>query len=279
MTATTIADMTTKYLQQGKTLDDALTLTEAAAKAARIAGISGGQSIDLLTNAMNGFQVSASKAMEVSDKFAALAASAATDYEELATALSKVAAQANLAGMSMDFTLGMLTKGIEVTREAPETIGTALKTVIARMRELTDYGTTLDDGLDVNRVAKALDNIGVSLMDENNEFRNLDEVLTEVGLKWDNLNKNQQANVAVALAGTRQQSRLIAMLQDFDRTQQLVNISMNSAGATAAQHRKYMQGLEAATTQLTTAYQRLITTFTNSDFAISAVNGLTSALE
>lgn len=83
----------------------------------------------------------------------------------------------------------------------------------------------------------------------------------------------------MALAGTRQQSRLIAMLQDFDRTQQLVNISMNSAGATAAQHRKYMQGLEAATTQLTTAYQQLITTFTNSDFAISAVNGLTSALE
>ena len=279
MTATTIADMTTKYLQQGKTLDDALTLTEAAAKAARIAGISGSQSIDLLTNAMNGFQVSASKAMEVSDKFAALAAAAATDYEELATALSKVAAQANLAGMSMDFTLGMLTKGIEVTREAPETIGTALKTVIARMRELTDYGATLDDGLDVNRVAKALDNIGVSLMDENNEFRDLDDVLTEVGLKWDTLNKNQQANVAVALAGTRQQSRLIAMLQDFDRTQQLVNISMDSAGATAAQHRKYMQGLEAATTQLTTAYQQLITTFTNSDFAISAVNGLTSALE
>ena len=183
MTATTIADMTTKYLQQGKTLDDALTLTEAAAKAARIAGISGSQSIDLLTNAMNGFQVSASKAMEVSDKFAALAAAAATDYEELATALSKVAAQANLAGMSMDFTLGMLTKGIEVTREAPETIGTALKTVIARMRELTDYGATLDDGLDVNRVAKALDNIGVSLMDENNEFRDLDAVLTEVGSK------------------------------------------------------------------------------------------------
>lgn len=279
MTSTEVANMTTKYLQQGKTLSDALTLTEAAAKAARIAGISGSESIDLLTNAMNGFQVSASKAMEVSDKFAALAASAATDYEELATALSKVAAQANLAGMSMDFTLGMLTKGIEVTREAPETIGTALKTVIARMRELTDYGKTLDDSMDVNRVAKALDNIGVALMDENNEFRNLDDVLTEVGMKWDTLNKNQQANVAVALAGTRQQSRLIAMLQDFDRTQQLVNISMNSAGATAAQHRKYMQGLEAAVTKLTTSYQKLITTFTNSDFAITAINKLSSGLE
>lgn len=61
--------------------------------------------------------MAASQAMEVSDKFAALAASAATNYEELAVALSKVAAQANLAGLSMDFTLGLLTKGIETTRK------------------------------------------------------------------------------------------------------------------------------------------------------------------
>lgn len=69
------------------------------------------------------------------------------------------------------------------------------------------------------------------------------------------------------------------MLQDFDRTQQLVNISMSSAGATAAQHRKDMQGLEAATIALTTSYQKLITNFTNSDIAIAAVRGLSGALD
>ena len=279
MTTTEVANMTTKYLQQGKTLSDAITLTEAAAKAARIAGISGEESINLLTNAMNGFQLSADKAMEVSDKFASLAAASATDYEELATALSKVASQANLAGMSMDFTLGLLAKGIETTREAPETIGTALKTVISRMRELTDYGDTLEDGTDINRVEAALNNVGVALRDSNGEFRDLDDVLTELGGKWDTLNKNAQANVAVALAGTRQQSRLIAMMQDFDRTQQLVNISMNSAGSTAAQHAKYMEGLEAATSRMTTSYQGLVTSFMNSDFMIGVVNGLANALE
>ena len=279
MTSTEIANMTTMYLQQGETLENSLKLTEAAAKAARIAGISGTESINLLTNAMNGFQLSADKAMEVSDKFAALSAEAATNYEELATALSKVAAQANLAGMSMDFTLGMLTKGIEVTREAPETIGTALKTVISRAREMSDYGETLEDGTDVNRVQAALSVIGVELLDQNRQFRDLEEVLTEVGEKWDTLTTNQQANVAVALAGTRQQSRLIAMMQDFDRTQELVNISMKSAGATAAQHRKYMQGLEGATTALTTSYQQLITNFTSSDLIISFINGGASALE
>lgn len=276
--STEIANAMTMFYQQGKSTAQVLDLTEAAAKAAAIAGIDLTTSVDLLTNAMNGFQMTSSQAMEVSDKFAALAAAAATDYEELAVALSKVAAQANLAGMSMDFTLGMLTAGIEVTREAPETIGTALKTIIARMRELTDYGKTLEDGMDLNRVAAALDEIGVAMTDETGMMRDLEDVITEVGQKWDTLNKNQQANVAVAMAGTRQQSRFIAMMQDFERTQELVNMSANSYGATLAQSSKYMGGLEAATNNLTTAWQGLINSFKQQDLVIDFVNILSNAV-
>lgn len=279
MATTEIANMATKYYQQGKSTQQVIQLTEAAAKAATIAGISGEESINLLTNAMNGFQMSASQAMEVSDRFAALAAASATDYEELATALSKVAAQANLAGMSMDFTLGLIAKGIEVTREAPETIGTSLKTVIARMRELTDYGSTLEDGMDVNRVAKAFANIGVEMMDEEGQFRDLEDVLTEVGQKWDTLTTNQKANVAVAAAGTRQQSRFIAMMQDFDRTLELVNISANSYGATLAQQAKYMEGIEAKTTLMKNAFQKAIMEISNSDVIIGVIELITNALE
>lgn len=278
LTATEVANAATMFYQQGKSTTQVLELTEAAAKAAAIAGIDLTTSVDLLTNAMNGFQMASSQAMEVSDKFAALAAAAATDYEELAVALSKVAAQANLAGMSMDFTLGMLTAGIETTREAPETIGTALKTIIARMRELTDYGKTLEDGMDLNRVAAALDEIGVAMTDESGMMRDLELVITEVGQKWDTLNTNQQANVAVAMAGTRQQSRFIAMMQDFERTQELVNLSANSYGATLAQSSKYMEGMQAATNNLTTAFQSLITTLTDSDLIIGIVNAISGIL-
>lgn len=274
-----VAATTTKFLQQGKSLSQAAQLSEAALKAAKIAGIDASTSVDLLTNAMNGFQMSASQALEVSDKFAALAASSATNYEELAVALSKVAAQANLAGISMDFTLGMLAKGIEVTREAPETIGTALKTVISRMRELSDYGETLEEGMDVNRVETALENVGVKLRDTNGQFRNLEDVLSELGGKWDELNTNQQANVAVALAGTRQQSRLIAMMQDFDRTLELVDISTNSYGATMAQHMEYMGSMQAATDSLKTSYEGLIAGIVNSDFAIGAIETLTKIVD
>ena len=277
-TTSEIASMATKFYQQGRSTNEVIKLTEAAAKAATIAGIDGSRSIDLLTNAINGFQLSANQAMEVSDKFAALAASAATDYEELAIALSKVAAQANLAGMSMDFTLGLLTKGIETTKEAPETIGTALKTVISRMRELSDYGKTLEDNVDVNRVARALGYIGIELMDQEGQFRDLEDVLTEVGQKWETLTVNQQASIAVAMAGTRQQSRFIAMMQDFDRTLELADTSASSYGATLAQSAKYMDGLQAKITLLKNAWESLVTSETVTNILITGVEALTGAI-
>lgn len=277
-TTTEIAKLSTVYFRQGRTLREVIELTRVAAMGARIAGISAAQSADFLTSAVNAFQFSADQALEVSDRFAALAAQSASSYEELAVGLSKFAAQANIAGISIDFAMGLLAKGIETTREAPETIGTALKTVIARMRELTDLGKTFEDGMDISRVETALRQVGVALRDEQGQFRNLELVLTELGHKFATLNTNQQASVAVALAGTRQQSRLIAIMQDFDRTLQLVDIAQESAGATMAQHTQFMRGMEAATVGLQTAYQKFITTITDSEVIIGIVRGLSAAI-
>ena len=278
-TTTEIANLATEYFRQGKALKDVIELTEVAAKAARIAGISAQESMNYLTSALNGFQIAAEDAMVVSDKFAALAATSASSYEELAVGLSKFAAQAKVSGISIDFALAMLTKGVSVTREAPETIGTAIKTVLSRMRELTDFGKTLEDGMDVNRVEKALGYIGVKLRDANGEFRDMEKVLTEVGMQWDTLNATQQASVAVALAGTRQQSRLIAIMNDFQTTLDYVETSQDSAGATAYQHGQYMEGLEVAMTNLTTAWQGFTMALANSEIVVFVVNLISGALD
>ena len=87
-------------------------------------------------------------------------------------------------------------------------MGTALKTIIARMRELTDYGATLEDGTSINTVESQLAYVGISLRDNNGELRSTEDVLDELGKKWDTLNTNQQAALAKALAGTRWRKRL-----------------------------------------------------------------------
>lgn len=273
-----VAEAASEFIKQGKSIEDALTLSKAAVSAAKVAGISVSDSINYITTALNGFQLSAEEAMDVSDKFAAIAAASASDYNEIAIALSKVASQANLAGRSIDYTTALLTTGLEVTREAPETMGTALKTIIARRREISDYGETLEDGVDLNNVQTQLSYIGIQLTNQQGELRSTEDVLDELGKKWSTLNSNQQAAVAKALAGTRQQSRLIAMMDNYERVEELQQISERSAGATAAQLTKYRDGLEAARNNIRVAWEKVVETLVNSDFIIGLVNAGTSLL-
>lgn len=76
---------------------------------------------------------------------------------------------------------------IETTREAPENLGTALKTIIARFQELKDSTEALEDGVDANKVEKALKQAGVALRDSAGQFRGFDDVIMELSSKWDGL--------------------------------------------------------------------------------------------
>ena len=272
LTITEVGKLSVEFFRQGRSLSETMKLVEAAGIAARLAGISTTESVRFLTSAINGYQLAADQAMAVSDKFAALAASSASSYEELATALSKVAAQAYSAGVSMDNMMGFIAKAIETTREAPENIGTAFKTIFARMSELKDFGKTMEDGMDLNRIETALGSVNVKLRDTNGEFRNLDDVLIDVGNQWSGLTKNQKAYITTALAGTRQQTRLLAVFENFDRTMELVNISSNSLGASYAQQQKYYESIEYAVTKMTNSWQDFITTIISSDIVKTIVN-------
>ena len=267
-----VAEVNTEFMRQGKSMKESTQLTEAALASARVAGISGAESVNYLTTALNGFQLAAKEAMKVSDKFAAVAAASATSYEEIAVALSKVASQANTAGMSIDYTTALLSKGIETTKEAPETIGTALKTVIARMRELGDYGETLSGDTDINNVETQLAYVGIELKNANGELRSTEDVLDELGRKWDTLSNNQQAAVAKALAGTRQQSRLIAMMSDYERVIELQAIAQRSQGSTLAQMSSLMTGLDASLNEVAIAWESIISSLVNNDFVVAWVD-------
>ena len=279
LTTTEVANLSIAFFRQGRSARDALQLTETAAKFAKIAAIDVKEAANFLTAAINGFNLAASEAGSIIDRFAALGAGAAASAQEIAIELSKVAPAAASAGVEIDNLMAFVTKGIETTREAPENIGTAFKTIFARMRELTDIGRVMEDGMDVNRVDKALASIGVSLRDANGQFRDLDDVLIEVGKRWDTIDRNSQAYLATTLAGARQQTRLAALFEDFDRTLELIELSQNAAGVATIQHTEFMQGMEAATKRLQTSFQALITSFANSRQIIAIINALNTAME
>jgi TP901 family phage tail tape measure protein len=251
---------------------------------AKIANMDAAGATNKMTAALRGFnmELNETSAQKVSDVYSELAAITAADTKEIANAMTKTASIASSAGMEFETTAAFLSQIIETTRESAETAGTAMKTVIARFQELkkspSEIGEIDGEIVDANAIEGALRSVGVSLRDASGQFRELDDVFLELSSKWNSLDTNTQRYIATIAAGSRQQSRFIAMMQDYGRTQELVAAANNSAGASQEQYDKTLDSLETKLTKLDNAWTEFSTGLMNSDFVKFAVDFLTSVL-
>ena len=95
--------------------------------------------------------------------------------------------------------------------------------------------------IDVNKISTALRTAGINLNEYFTGMKGLDEIFLELAQKWDSLTSVQQRYIATQAAGSRQQSRFIAMMSNYDRTIELVNAANNSAGASQEQFNKNIE--------------------------------------
>lgn len=108
-----------------------------------------------------------------------------------------------------------------------------------------------------NDIDKALKSVGISMKDANNQFREFDDVIDELGAKWEKLNSTSQRYIATQFAGTIQQSRFLALMQNYDRYKELQDEAMNSEDAGTLQYLKTLDSVETKIQQLKTAFQDL----------------------
>ena len=258
------------FYQQGLETNEALELTEDTMKLATLAGLDFEKATSQMTAALRGFHMEMDEGGRVTDVYSELAAKAAADVQQIAYAMSKTASIASSAGMEFETTSAFLTQMIETTQEAPENIGTAMKTIIARFTELKEnVAGTADsefEDLDYNKVDTALKSVGVSIKDASGQFRDLDDVFLELSQKWNTLDRNSQRYIATIAAGSRQQSRFIAMMENYDRTMELVDTAYNSAGKSSEQFAKYQDTLEYKINKLQNSWEQLRVSLMNSDF-------------
>lgn len=246
----------TLYYQQGLKTNQVMEVSNETMKMARIAGLGAAEATDRMTAAMRGFnmEINGESAQRVNDVYSKLAAITASDVNEISVAMTKTASIASSAGMQFETTAAFLSQIIETTRESAETAGTALKTVIARFEELkkdpSEIGQVDGEEVSANKIETALRSVGIALRDSEGQFRNLDEVFLELAKKWDSLDKNTQRYVATMAAGSRQQSRFIAMMQDYEHTISLVESANGAAGASQEQFNKTLESMETILNRL-----------------------------
>lgn len=274
----------TLYYQQGLKANEVTEMSNSTLRMARIAGLSAAEATDKMTAALRGFnmELNGTSADRVADVYSKLAAITASNVDEISTAMTKTASIASSAGMEFETTAAFLSQIIETTRESAETAGTALKTVIARFQELkkdpSEIGEVDGEIVDANKIETALRSVGVNLRDVSGQFRDLDTVFMELAQKWDTLDTNTQRYIATIAAGSRQQSRFIAMMSDYSRTSELVTAANDAAGASNEQFEKTQESLETALNRLKNAWTEFTTGLMNNEFIKFIVDALTGIL-
>lgn len=279
---------TTLYYQQGLRTKAAMALGIETTKMARIANIEAADATKLMTAALRGFnmELNETSAQKVNDIYSELAAITAADTHEIGVAMSKTASIASSANMELETTAALLSQIIETTREAPETAGTAMKTIIARfseVKELVNQGQltgedTEGEIVDVNKIQGALRSVGISMNEFFKGTEGLDDVLLKLASKWDTLDFTTQRYIATTAAGSRQQSRFIAMMSDYSRTQELVSAAYNSTGASQEQFEKTLDSLNAKLTKLKNAWDQFAMGLANNEVIKVVTDVLTGLL-
>lgn len=281
---------TTLYYQQGLNTNQSMAAGIETIKMARIAAMDATEATNLMTAALRGFNmaVNETNATRVNDVYSELAAITAADTQEIGVAMSKTASIANSANMEFETTAALLSQIIETTREAPETAGTAMKTIIARFTEmkklyneeqLTSGIDAEGEAFDINKIDTALKSVGMSLQGFMTGTQGIDDVLLELASKWDTLDISTQRYIATQAAGSRQQSRFLAMMSNYDRTMELVDAAYNSAGSSQEQFDKTLESLESKLNKLKNAWDQFTMGLANDEAIKFVVDALTKILE
>jgi TP901 family phage tail tape measure protein len=137
-----------------------------------------------------------SKSLEYyADAMTSLGAATASSTEEISEGLNKFAAVAETVGLSYEYAASALATVTSTTRQSADIVGTAFKTLFARLQDL-ELGETLDDGTTLGSYSQALSAVGINIKDVNGDMKNMDDILDELGNKWNNLSKDAQVALA-----------------------------------------------------------------------------------
>ena len=270
------ADASLIYFQQGLNDQQVKERTDITIKMANVTRESAQTVSDQMTAVWNNFD-DGSKALEYySDVLTALGAATASSTAEITEGLEKFAAVAGTVGLSYEYSAAALATLTSNTRQSASEVGTALKTLFSRIQGLS-LGETLDDGTDLNKYSEALNKVGISIKDQNGQLKAMDNLLNEMASKWETLNNDQQVALAQTVAGVRQYTQLIALMENWsgsDNDNMMANLKTASRaeGALQKQTDIYAESWEAARDRVTAALEEIYNKILDSEFFIKLTN-------
>lgn len=272
-TTTAYTNASLIYYQQGLGDKEVKERTDATIKMSNVTGQSAEEVSSYMTAIWNNFDDGSQSLEHYADVITALGASTASSSKEIAEGLEKFAAVGNTVGLSYDYATTALATVVAQTRQSADVVGTAFKTLFARIQDL-ELGETLEDGTTLGKYSQALEAVGVNIKDSQGNLKDMNTILDEMGAKWSTLSKDQQVALAQNVAGVRQYTQLIALMDNWDKFQQNLGVAQNSEGALQEQADIYAESWEGASKRVKASMQGIYDDLINDQAMIKGTNAV-----
>ena len=259
------------FYQQGLSAAEVAKRAETVIKMSQVTGDTARAVSDQMTAIWNNF-ADGSKTLEYyADSMAKLGAETAASTSEIANGLEKFAAIAETVGLSYETAMASVATVIDKTRQSADVVGTAFKTIFARVQGLSMDGVT-DDGVTLNKYSAALERVGVDVLTASGELRDMDEILNDLGAKWQLLGRESQVAVAQVVGGARQYNQLLSLMDNWSEVQSNILKAEGSTGEISKQANIWAESYEAASKRVEEAKARAAENFLNSEDVVNLTN-------
>lgn len=272
--ASDYAEASLIFYQQGLDDQEVQRRTDITIKAAQAAGSSTQEMSKQLTAVWNTFQMVGDEQERAASVGARLAADTAVDFKDIAEGMQISATAAAQMGVSYDSLAAIIATVGDTTQQSASVIGNAYKTIFSRFQQLKVEGT--DGEVTLNRVSQQLQDVGIHVLDSAGNLRELDDVIMEVGMQWDNYSEKQQLAIAEVVGGTRQYGQFLALMQNFDKYVELLGTAQSEDGsALEQQYQAAQNSIEMAAVNAGEAWNRAFGEIIDEDL----IKGFYNALE
>lgn len=279
-TTVNMTDAALVFAQQGFDTSMSEQLAQRSTQLANISQQDTPTTSDQITTIMNAYDFTGDLEQidAAMDSWANVANVSAADVEELATAAQKAASTANTTGVSFDQLNAQIATIESVTREAPENIGNALKTIYSRFADIS-LGNTLEDGVDLGTIAETLGQVGVEVLDDEGRMNNIGDVMEQLMQVWQTLDQTQQNAISTVIAGRYQLSRFQALMNRSDLYKDYLGASENAEGTADEMQDIYANSMEGRLNQLQATAEGIFNDIFNTDDFYGMIDALTTVLD
>lgn len=235
--------------------EEALKRTEAALIAVNISELTVAESTRFVTSSMNIFGNELNDEIEALDILSITADNAATTAAQLGRGVLRSGAAAEAVGVTFRELNAIIAATEEATKLGGSQIGSALKTIFARLAANSD---------ELRRNANAL---GANLRASDSVFQSL-EKLNQI---FPSLNREQKAQLTQIVAGKRRFTEFNAIITSFNKTQELLIKQAGASGTALRKNEEEIETLQVSTQKLKNEFALLVTSLSGADQGADAV--------